>query len=490
MRTLLFLILILSVFQSMNAVCQDLDLTFNTTGKVQLSIGSGNDDCKSMVIDNNGKIVLAGYTLVGTNYQFSVNRLNTSGALDVTFNTDGKLIIPLPASGGSGQSLKLQSDNKIVVAGYYSNKTKTDFAVMRLNTDGSLDATFNATGIDTISVALNGGALVTAMDIQNFDGKIVVVGNSSDSLAIIRLNTDGTLDAAFGINGKAYASGFDANAVLVQSDGKIFVAGVYNTYMSVMRLNSNGSVDNTYGTNGVVSIDLGTINQYAKTIVKLKSGKIVIAGTDGNDFIAIRLNSDGTLDNTFNSNGKININFLSTDVCFSVAEDTTTKDILLAGYAYSSTQGESNFAICRLSSVGVIEAQAIIPIGSNSSEATSIAIQSNEKIVVAGTTDIGTGNEDFAVIRLLTGFVTTSLLSADNISANLNLFPNPATQNITINSTYNIEQIRVVDVIGNEVMNISSSGNTQVNISTLPKGLYNFVITTDKGIGNKKVSVQ
>ena len=490
MRPLLFLILMLSIFQSMNAVCQDLDLTFNTTGKVQLSIGPGSDECKSMAIDNNGKIVLAGYTLVGANYQFSVNRLKANGNLDSTFNTDGKLTIPLPARGGSGQSLKLQSDNKIVVAGYFGNTTKTDFAVMRLNPDGSLDGTFNSTGIATIPVTTNDDDFGAAMDIQSFDGKIVVVGNSGDSLSVIRLNTNGTLDATFDTDGKAYVSGFNANAVLAQSDGKIFVAGEYNSYASVVRLNSNGSVDNTYGTNGIVSIDLGTVNtQSARSIIKLKSGKIVIAGSDGNNFIAIRLNSDGTLDNTFDTDGKTSIDFGFTDICLSVAEDTTSKDILLAGYTYNLTP-QSDFAICRLNSTGTIQAQATILFGSNSSEGASIAIQSDEKIVVAGTTDIGTGNEDFAVIRLLPNFVTTAVLSSDNISTTLNLFPNPATQNVSVNSIFNIEQIKVVDVIGNEVMNIPSSGNTQVDVSTLPKGLYNFVITTDKGVGSKKVSVQ
>jgi hypothetical protein len=75
-------------------------------------------------------------------------------------------------------------------------------------------------------------------------------------------------------------------------------------------------------------------------------------------------------------------------------------------------------------------------------------------------------------------------------NAGINLFPNPASQTLNIHSIYTIENIKIIDILGNEIRNLTSSGNTQLDISSLPKGLYNFVITTDKGIGNKKVSVQ
>ncbi len=489
MKTYIFLILIL--FSIINNIFgQGLDMTFSSDGKNQITIGSGNDNCKSVAIDNNGKIVMGGYTFVNPNNEFAVTRLTNTGTLDNTFDTDGIAIIPMGTTYGAIAScMKVQSDNKIVIAGFYETATNFDISVVKLNDDGSLDNSFDSDGKLLINLT-NKNDYTSAMAIQSIDNKIILVGQSlTDSLFIIRLNTDGSFDNSFDLDGKLFFQNFDPKSVLVQTDGKILVTGKYNGDLGIIRLNANGSFDTSFDTDGLVVIDFGSNNDYGYDLTLLLSGKIFVVGTDGSDFIAARINSDGSLDNTLDIDGKIYINFSNVDICYSVSEDINNNDIILAGYSYNLTK--SDFAICRISSTGTVEAKTQIPFSAtNGNLASSIAIQSDRNIVVAGSTDLGTTNEDFAVIRLVADFVTGTISSLENLNIGINLFPNPASQNINIHSTYSIQQIMVLDVLGKEVLKQSANGNTQMDISTLPKGLYNFVITTDRGIGSKKVSVQ
>ena len=95
-----------------------LDTSFDTDGKVTTPIGSGGDVAYEVVLQSDGKIVAAGYSHNGTNYDFAVVRYNTNGSLDTSFDTDGKVTTPIGSSGDEGRSVVLQSDGKIVAAGY------------------------------------------------------------------------------------------------------------------------------------------------------------------------------------------------------------------------------------------------------------------------------------------------------------------------------------------------------------------------------------
>ncbi len=482
------LLVIILIIQITNSISQDLDLTFNSNGINQFKLGTSNDVCKSMALDNNGNVIMAGISTVGSYNQFSVARLSSNGSFDATFDSDGKKILSLGTTyGASATCVEVQSNNKIVIAGYYGTSTDYDLSVAKLNTDGSFDNTFDSDGILLLHLT-NNNDYASALAIQSSDNKIIIVGQSvTDSLFAIRLNTDGSLDNTFDSDGKVFFQHFNPTAVSVQSNGKILITGSYNGDVGIIRLNADGSFDTSFDTDGIVTIDFGTSNDIGNDIIVLASGKIFVGGGNGSDFIGVRLNTNGSLDTTFDSDGKVTIDFENTDFCHSVSEDNTTNDIILVGYAYNLIK--SDFAICRLSSSGSVNAKVIMPIGSGDSQANSVIIQSDRKVVVTGTASNGTTN-DFVAIRLVPDFITTATLSSENIITGINLFPNPASQNINIHSVYNIQQIKVIDILGNELINVTSSGNTQVDISLLPKGLYNFVITTDKGTGNKKVSVQ
>ena len=218
----------------------DLDTSFDTDGKQTTAIGPRSSEANSVVVQNDGKIVVVGYSQNGSNNDFAVVRYNTDGSLDTTFDSDGKQTTDL-GSGAASYSVVVQSDDKIVVAGYYNNVGNADFAVVRYNADGSLDTTFDSDGKQT--TAIGSGADVGRSVALQSDGKIVIAGYSNngvnDDFAVVRYNNDGSLDTSFDVDGKktiAIGSGNEvAYSVTVQSDGKIVAAGyatsaVYNEF--------------------------------------------------------------------------------------------------------------------------------------------------------------------------------------------------------------------------------------------------------------------
>lgn len=200
------------------------------------------------------------------------------------------------------RDIAIQPDGKIVMVGHFLYNDNSPLCIIRLNTDGTRDTSFNAgTGID------NWGAYPSKVRIQS-DGKIVVVGeftsyNGSSANNIFRLNPDGTRDTAFnmgtGLNGQVFA-------LAIQTDDKILVGGQFNSYNGVpvtqfMRLNLDGSIDTTFNMGTGFAGFASTVN-----VIELQNdGKILICGgfstyNDINVTRMIRLNTDGTRDLTFN----------------------------------------------------------------------------------------------------------------------------------------------------------------------------------------------
>ena len=176
--------------------------------------------------------------------KFALARYNSDGTLDATFGVDGKVMTDFTSGVDSANGVAIQADGKIVVVGpagsYDRNQGRTKFALARYNSDGTLDATFGGDG-KVMTDFTSGGTDATGVAIQA-DGKIVAVGVAAapadvaaDStrhsrFALARYNSDGTLDASFGVNGKVMtdfcARGDAANGVAIQADGKIVAVGV------------------------------------------------------------------------------------------------------------------------------------------------------------------------------------------------------------------------------------------------------------------------
>ncbi len=407
----------------------DLDLTFGGTGKVVTPILSGNDGATGTAVQSDGKIVVAGYSFNGSNYDFAVVRYMDTGALDPTFGGGtGKVTTAIGSGDDLGNGVALQSDGKIVVAGYSYNGSTNEFAVVRYNTDGTLDTAFGGTG--KVTADFGGSDSGTSVTMQN-DGRIVVAGYTYTSgtallFAVARYNTNGSLDTTFNGTGQvttAVGTGNNdvASGVAVQSDGKIVVVGYSSTFSltpnhtALVRYNADGSLDMTFGANHdgkVITAVSGSLD-YGRSVTLQGDGKIVVGGTSNNgsdyDFALVRYNADGSLDTSFNGTGKVITGISSgDDTVFGVVVQSDMK-IVVAG---TSTEPNGNFALARYNTNGSLDTSfggtgIVITASGGDAQCTSVALQADGKIVVAGYSLNGSNN-DFTVARYLSDSGTYS----------------------------------------------------------------------------------
>ena len=300
------------------------DNSFGGTGSIVIPVGAGSvrDTPQQLLLQPDGKIVMAGYSSNGTDNDFSVIRVDSSGTLDTSFGSGGKLVVPVGNAADILNSATLQSDGKIVLAGYSSNGTNYDLSVVRIAADGTLDTTFNSTGKLLLPIG-NGDDRATTV-IQQSNGKLVLAGryfNGIDTDAVIvRLDVYGSLDTSFGGTGKVTLHLTGSTDIIYrlaqQADGKILLAGIIggagagggmSTTVAVLRLNADGTQDAGFGNQGLTTLSLHGIADQVGSIAVQGDGKIVVFGATANDnnfdnsLIIARLNTNGTPDNSLNN---------------------------------------------------------------------------------------------------------------------------------------------------------------------------------------------
>jgi len=276
----------------------NLDMTFNGTGRVITPVATDNDYGQSVALQTDGKILVAGYTRIGTNDDFALVRYKTNGTLDTTFNGSGKVTTPVGSYDDCGQAVAIQGDGKILVAGYAMIGTQYDFALVRYETNGSLDTSFNGTGKVTTPMS-SYDDFGQAVAIQG-DEKILVAGyawdGSCNRFALARYNVNGTLDTNFNGNGKVTTifNGYDdrGQSLALQSDGKILVAGYasngYYEYFAVARYNQNGSLDPSFNGSGKVTTHISSYDDWGASVVVQGDGNIVVAGSANSHLALVR----------------------------------------------------------------------------------------------------------------------------------------------------------------------------------------------------------
>ena len=266
-----------------------------------------------------------------------------------------------------------------------------------------LDASFGGNGKTLIGFG-NVYSAAYAVAIQS-DGRIVVAGvtndNSNDSgLALARLNTNGSLDLSFGVNGKITTPGIDdATAVAIQSDGKIVAAGGYSGF-EVARYNTNGSLDTSFGTNGIATAFLGT-TAASQAVGIQPDGKIVVSGhsqtTGPSQFALARFNTNGTLDTSFGNAGQVLTTIETGCDAFSAGFQRDGKSVAAGLAASLNGSVESvDFAVARYNTNGALDftfgslGRSTNNAGSGTWDgAYAMGIQPDGKIVLAGAAGIG-----------------------------------------------------------------------------------------------------
>jgi uncharacterized delta-60 repeat protein len=431
-------ILIGGDFTSYNGVTENRIIRLNSDGSKDATFATGtgfNNIVYSIALQTDGKIIVGGaFSLYNEVTEKSIIRLNSDGSKDATFATGTGFV-------SSVRTIKQQANGKILIGGNFSSYNGvTENRIIRLNSDGSKDATFTTgTGFNSV---------VYAIELQD-DGKIIVGGayntyNGVNESKIIRLNTDGSKDAIFvtgtGISNIVYkivqqaddkilvggefinyngvsenniirlntdgskdtsfttGTGFDSTVYTIaqQANGKILVGGNFTTYNSVtenriISLNSDGSKDDTFNT--------GTgLNFYVNTIVEQTNGKIFVGGNftaykGATENYIISLNTDGSKDATFNTGTGFN-NFVG-----AIVQQADGK--IIVGGGYTTYNGVTENRIIRLNSDGSKDATFNTGTGFNNPIYT-IAQQIDGKILVGGLFTNYNGVIENRIIRLNT----------------------------------------------------------------------------------------
>ncbi|MCL7765366.1 T9SS type A sorting domain-containing protein [Polaribacter sp. Z014] len=506
MKIKLLLILQLIILNSVHSQNGNLDLSFGTNGIAitDVSNNSLDDTSASVIVKDNGSILQTGSAknTMG-NKDFSLVQYDSNGLLDTAFGTNGITILDINGSDEIANSSVLQSDGKIITVGYTSNTT-TDIIVARFNSNGTLDTSYAINGIFTYN---SGGDDYAKRVTILPDNKILIGCEISSDYGVIKISETGIIETSFGTNGIVTTDlglGDNLSGLQLQSDGKILIVGtsgkmgagdgdVYDK--ALIRYNSDGSLDTSFNATGIIftSFENGK-NDGGYSINIQSDGKIIVNGSSediqGFDKIALaRYNINGSIDATFGTNGTTFTNYSDYDLSFTSLIQNDGK-IIIGGYFINITTLQRDFILSRYNTNGVLDntfgANGITTTDLNNSSRDfgySLAFQTNNKILLAGYTKENGGTYDFAIAR----YTIEGNLGIDdfvNNSKNYLVYPNPATESISIinkglkNDKVDIE---IYSITGKKLKSITNYNlDKNISLQFLQKGVYLIKILNDR----------
>ncbi len=444
----------------------------DATSGAPLNFDRFDDRSHGMALLDDGRVMLGGYINRGSVKEFHLARYNANGSLDGDFGMAGEVTTSF-GSDDEARAVALQSDGKIVAAGLASASGIYDFAVARYTPNGTLDRNFGAilnqhdrSGKKTTDMGATDIAHAVAIDSNN---NIVVGGQAANKFGVARYNKIGDPDTNFNTDGKVtvnFGDGADhALAMAILANDRILLGG-YSTNtngtsgtndddkdIALAQLLSTGILPADFDTDGKVTTDFNSLDDSAQAIAMVSGGGLVAAGyatndagtpldttstqtintslaDDHKDFAVAYYSSDGELNEDFDTDGKVTLDFNGGhDEAKAVAVDGNGK-FVVAGYASNSSNTNKDFAVVRYNANGTpdtgfgTDGKVITAIGSGDDVVTAMAIDGNGKIVVAGYSDNG-ADHDFALVRynadgtLDTGFgvggkVTTDFAATDD----------------------------------------------------------------------------
>ena len=351
-----------------------LDTGFGVGGKQSLDFVGSYDQANGVAIQSDSKIVAVGASghSIPTS-DFALARYNPDGTLDQGFGSSGMQTTDFFGNEDSAFGVVIQPDGKIVLAGYAHHGvdvTTSDFAMARYNSDGSLDQTFGSSG--KVTTDFFGSDDVAYRIALQPDGKLVLAGltfnpaTKSDDFAVARYNPNGSLDSSFGAGGKQttdFFGGLDyAAGVAIQQDGKVVLAGLaahgsdVSTYdFALLRYNQDGSLDQAFGAGGRQTTDFFGNADYATGVAIQADGKIVVAGyashgSSTGDLALARYNLDGALDQSFGAGGLQTTNLLGNSDDNDTARAVGIQQdggIVVAGNTQRGLTQVADFAVAR-----------------------------------------------------------------------------------------------------------------------------------------------
>ncbi|HEV3410260.1 MAG TPA: BACON domain-containing carbohydrate-binding protein [Chthoniobacterales bacterium] len=307
-----------------------LDYSFGNQGRVRIFPSPYGHDGVAAVLQPDGRIIMAG-TIVNANTNTSawmIARVLPNGQVDTSFGAQGRVVIDISQGSDSPLAVKLQSDGKIVIAGSVGDPGHS-FALVRLNASGSFDTTFAPYPWVITPFFGPDGAVTQAHFLP--DGRVAVAGpvrssTTGDDIGLAVYNADGSLDATFAKSTTDFVAGAQdvAGKLASTSDGRIVISGGV-TYpattptgasdMVLARFNPDGTLDTTFDGDGKVVTDIIGGMDSARAVVIQADGKIVVVGDSANSsgsdgkMTLVRYNDTGSKDSSFGADGIVRTDF-------------------------------------------------------------------------------------------------------------------------------------------------------------------------------------
>lgn len=397
-----------------------LDTSFGENGFVVKDFGNGDDEIFALASQTDGKIIVAGYYNNGAVKNLAVARYLPTGELDRTFNDDGLFTHSMGSGDTVGRSLAIQSDGNIIVAGSADNSGH-NIALTRLTKDGFLDNTFADNGQVLLPIA---DGEVNAYAVQMTpEGAIVVAGTVNTSAdtgtygIVVKLTATGQKDASFGDLGVSlvkYDYNVDIRSLALQADGKIVTAGSFATSgtakAGLLRLDDKGAVDEPFGDKGQVIVSLEGSGSIINDVKLDSTGRFVVAGDVDNGsnlqtFVG-RFKADGTIDSAFADSG-IYRNDSNAENVGQAVSPQVDGIILVAGFV-ATAKGKDAYVLTLDEKTTSSTADKIsatyttADLAGTDDIGNALAISPDGFVFVAGSTVVN-GKKDFALLRFIGG---------------------------------------------------------------------------------------
>ena len=398
----------------------DLDPTFGIGGIATTDFHGLFDTADSMAIDSSGRIVLAGSARTSVDEassDFALARFTSAGVLDPSFGSGGKVTTDFSGWRDEGIEVAIDSSGRILLAGMTFSGSSYDFAVARYTSSGALDASFGSGGKVVIDLT---GAFDVANDVAvDSSGRILLGGAAGGDFAVVRLTSSGALDSSFGTGGVVstdFSGGADTGFDLaLDASGRILLGGQAAVgggggQLGVIRYTASGALDSTFGSGGKAMAGIPVITRAAMLAVD-GSGRIVAVGSVAGDIALTRFTSGGLPDPGFGpamTSGVINTDFHGNEDSGSAIAIDSAGLILVSGWAQTGTSDTSaNFALARYTTTGALDTtfgsagKVTTDFNGGADYAAAVAVDSNGRTVVAGRVTYSATGADFGVARYL-----------------------------------------------------------------------------------------
>lgn len=479
-----------------------LDMTFDGDGKVITYVNDGYSQCSQLFSKEDGKILLAGIGFSGTDNDFLLIQYNEDGSVDESFGDNGFVFTAIGDGNDEVLDAIMDDEGSILLAGRVSIDNILYGACVRYLPDGTLDDSFGSGGIVTYTYGDGYINQVNGIEIQE-DGKIVLVGSAGDppalDFALARLNIDGSFDTSFGTNGIVITDigGYsdEAYAIGVTSDEKIIVLGQakgdnISNNLAMVKYNTDGSIFTEFGTNGIVITSIGAVATYARDLIMLNDDDIIVGGFVDNDneyngFIA-SYDLEGNLVQDFGDNGIVSDDFGNWEVIWRLE---LQEDGKILGACYQGINMDSDFALFRYNTDGSYDDT----FGDGGIVTTdflgldlclALSIDGNGKILAGGyTRETSASPSTIAIARYDAG-INVGLEEKEADGLLFSIYPNPATnymifevESTKLKVKSSAALIKIVDVFGQEVATIAlNSKKTNIDVRGFHKGIYFYTI--------------